>query len=98
MADVQAWVKDHGQVRSTDNSGDHLGAVDLVQSGASGTAFEKVSADLNDAIKADTAAFDANARSGQGAFTALEAGMIIATLVMAGGIAWGLSRRLAEYR
>jgi len=98
VTDVQAWVKEHQQVRSADNGGDHLGAVDLVQSGASGTAFEKVKADLNSAITADTRAFDANARSGQGAFTALEAGMIIATLVMAGAIAWGLSRRLAEYR
>jgi hypothetical protein len=98
VTDVQAWVKEHGEVRSADNGGNHLGAVDLVQSGASGTAFGKVSADLNGAIGADTTAFDVNARSGQGAFTALEAGMIIATLVMAGGIAWGLSRRLAEYR
>jgi hypothetical protein len=98
VTDVQAWVSVHQRVRATDNSGDHLGAVDLVQSGASGTAFGKVSADLNDAIQADALAFDANARSGQGAFTGLEAGMIIATLAMAGGIAWGLSRRLAEYR
>ena len=98
MTDVQAWVTEHRKVRFADNSGNHLGAVDLVQSGASGTAFEKVSADLNDAIRADTTAFDVKARSGQAAFTGLEAGMIIATLVMAGGIAWGLSRRLAEYR
>jgi hypothetical protein len=98
VTDVQAWVSEHATVRKTDNGGDHLGAVDLVQSGASGAAFAKVSADLNNAINADTAAFDSNARSGQGAFTGLEAGMIIATLVMAGGIAWGLSRRLAEYR
>jgi hypothetical protein len=98
VTDVQAWLAKHRQVRRTDNSGDHLGAVDLVQSGASGAAFEKASLDLNNAIQADTLAFDANARSGQGAFTGLEAGMIIATLVMAGGIAWGLSRRLAEYR
>lgn len=98
VTDVQAWLAEHGQVRKADNRGDHLTAVDLVQSGASGAAFEKVSTDLKDAIQADSLAFDANARSGQGAFTGLEAGMIIATLVMAGGIAWGLSRRLAEYR
>lgn len=98
VTDVQGWLAKHQQVRKTDNGGDHLGAVDLVQSGVSGAAFEKASLDLKNAIQADSQAFDANARNGQGAFTALEAGMIIATLAMAGGIAWGLSRRLAEYR
>jgi hypothetical protein len=96
--DATAWFTAHGQVRDTDNKGDHLKAVSLVQSGASGTAFGHLSTDLSTAIAADSAAFDANARSGQSAFTGLEAGMIIATLVMAGAIAWGLSRRLAEYR
>ncbi len=98
VTDAGAWFAAHEKVRRYDNNGDHLKAVDLVQSGASGAAFAKVSGDLSDAITADSAAFDANARSGQGAFTGLEAGMIIATLVLVGGIAWGLSRRLAEYR
>jgi hypothetical protein len=97
-ADAQAWLQAHHAVRVADNGGNHLQAVSLVQSGAAGAAFGHIAQDLNAAIAADSAAFDANARSGQGAFTGLEAGMIIATLVMAGAIAWGLSRRLAEYR
>jgi hypothetical protein len=98
ITDAGLWDKGHAGVRKADKDGDHLAAVALVQNGAAGTAFGRLSADLSGAIAADGAAFDANARSGQGAFTGLEAGMIIATLVMAGGIAWGLSRRLAEYR
>jgi hypothetical protein len=42
--------------------------------------------------------FSANAANGAGAFTGLEAGMIVLALVMAVGCAWGLSRRIAEYR
>ena len=33
-----------------------------------------------------------------GAFTGLEAGTAVLALVMAAGCAWGLSKRLAEYR
>jgi hypothetical protein len=97
-ADAQLWGKAHLDVRSADNGGDHLKAVGLVQNGAAGSAFEHLAGDLDNAIFADSAAFDSNASSGQDAFTGLEAGMIIATLIMVGGIAWGLSRRLAEYR
>jgi hypothetical protein len=97
-ADAQMWGKAHIDVRNADNRGDHLKAVGLVQNGAAGAAFEHLAGDLDNAIAADSAAFDSNARSGQDAFTGLEAGMIIATLFMVGGIARGLGRRLAEYR
>jgi hypothetical protein len=46
----------------------------------------------------DQAVFASKARGGQDAFTGLSAGMIVASVVMAAGCAWGLSRRLAEYR
>jgi hypothetical protein len=42
--------------------------------------------------------FAADAASGADAFTGLEAGIIVLTLVMAAGCVWGLSGRLAEYR
>ena len=35
---------------------------------------------------------------GQSAFTGLEAGIVVLAVGMAVGCAWGLSRRLAEYR
>jgi hypothetical protein len=42
--------------------------------------------------------FHGSATAGENAFTGLEAGIIVAALLMALGCAWGLSVRLAEYR
>jgi len=39
-----------------------------------------------------------SATAGSGAFTGLVAGVAVLALAMAAGCAWGLSRRLAEYR
>jgi len=39
-----------------------------------------------------------SAAAGSDAFTGLEAGIVVLVLIMATGSAWGLSRRLAEYR
>ena len=53
---------------------------------------------LSDGIDAHQAVFASSARGGRDAFTGLAAGMIVASLVMVAGCAWGLSRSLAEYR
>ncbi|HTX29715.1 MAG TPA: hypothetical protein VME19_22130 [Streptosporangiaceae bacterium] len=55
-------------------------------------------ADLGAAINTDQGVFAGNATAGADAFTGLEAGVIVLALLMAIGCAWGLSRRLAEYR
>ncbi len=44
------------------------------------------------------AVFAGRAAAGSDAFTGLQAGIVVLALVMAVGSAWGLSRRLAEYR
>ena len=41
---------------------------------------------------------DVTVSAGQSAFAGLEAGVIVLALGMAAGCAWGISRRLAEYR
>jgi hypothetical protein len=66
--------------------------------GSSAPGFTALVRDLRRGISAGQAVFKANAASGTGAFGGLEAGVIIAALLMAAGSAWGLSRRLAEYR
>ena len=66
--------------------------------GAAATSFAQLSATLSDGINAHQAVFASSARGGRDAFTGLAAGMIVASLVMVAGCAWGLSRRLAEYR
>jgi hypothetical protein len=66
--------------------------------GSSQSGFTTLVAHLRRAINADQAVFTSNAAAGSGAFGGLEAGVIIAALLMAAGSAWGISRRLAEYR
>jgi hypothetical protein len=66
--------------------------------GTAGTLFGRLETDLGAAIGADQAVFAASAAAGSGAFTGLQAGTVALALAMAAGCAWGLSRRLAEYR
>jgi hypothetical protein len=66
--------------------------------GMAGTLFSQLETDLGAAINTDQGVFAANAAAGADAFTGLEAGIIVLALAMAVGGAWGLSRRLAEYR
>jgi hypothetical protein len=95
---ASAWFSEHKVVRATDDQGNHLAAVTLVLSGAAGQDFTRLSLDLASGITADNAAFSSHASSGQGAFSGLVPGIIVATLIMVAGLVWGLSRRLAEYR
>jgi hypothetical protein len=96
-----AWYSVSAQVFSLDNA--HQYAAETARvigtgAGSSGPGFTALVAHLRRAINADQAVFKTNAASGSGAFGGLEAGVIIAALLMAAGSAWGLSRRLAEYR
>jgi hypothetical protein len=61
-------------------------------------AFQDVEADLAGGISADHASFTASASRGDDALGGLAVGMVIASLLMAAGCAWGLTRRIAEYR
>jgi hypothetical protein len=96
-----AWYAAHRGVRSLDNNGKHTQAVKLVTTpgpGHSGTLFTRLDAELTAAIAADQVVFRTNAATGRDAFTGLEVGVIVLSLVMAAGCARGLSTRLAEYR
>lgn len=100
-ADATAWYAAHRRVRSLDDNGGHSQAVRLAigsGSGASGTLFRRLDGALTSAIAADQAVFRSHAVAGRGATTGLEAGVIVLSLAMAAGCAWGLAQRLAEYR
>jgi hypothetical protein len=101
-AAAPAWYATHQRVRALDDGGNYNGAVRLAigpwPGGSSGTMFQRVQTQLTSAIGADQAAFASAASRGQDALTGLEAGMIVAALLMAAGCAWGLLSRLAEYR
>jgi hypothetical protein len=98
QADAQAWYRAHAALRALDDGGNHLAAVQSALTGDAADRFALLSADLSNGINADQAVFASSARNGRDAFTGLAIGMITASLVMAAGCAWGLSRRLAEYR
>ncbi len=66
--------------------------------GGSAAGFARVEADLSRAMTADHAVFRASATAGRDAFGGLDLVIIAAAVLMAAGCAWGLSRRLAEYR
>jgi len=97
-ADAQAWYRAHAALRALDNGGNHLAAVQSALTGDAADRFALLSTDLRNGINADQAVFASSARNGRDAFTGLAIGMIAASLVMAAGCAWGLNRRLAEYR
>lgn len=65
---------------------------------SSAAGFAKLEADIGRAISADQVVFRRSASAGSGAYANLAAGLIVAAVLMAAGSAWGLSRRLAEYR
>jgi hypothetical protein len=97
-AQARAWYQAHAALRAQDNAGSHGKAVKSALSGDAFTSFGRLSATLSEGINTHQAVFAESARSGRDAFTGLAVGMIVASLVMVAGCAWGLSRRLAEYR
>ncbi len=95
------WFAAHATVRSLDDAGKHTAAVKSVlgtESGDAGAQYARLAAKLRAAITLDQEAFDAHARASASAFTLLEPGVIVAALIMAAACAWGLNRRIAEYR
>jgi hypothetical protein len=101
VSDARAWFAAHKKVRALDGNGNHLKAVMSVlgtRPGDAGASFSRLSADLDSAMASDQAVFDSTARSAASAYTGLEAVVIAAALLMAAACAWGLSRRIAEYR
>jgi hypothetical protein len=88
-------------VRGLDNDGRYPQAVQLaVGSGPSTSAgaFQAVEADLTAGIAADQRAFGSSASAGDHALGGLTAELIAVVLLMTAACAWGLTRRLAEYR
>jgi len=99
--DAQAWYVSNEQVYRLDVAANYAAETQLVIGtgpGSSAAGFRTVEADLGRAIAADQVTFTTSANAGSGAFSGLEAGVIAACVLMAAGCAWGLSRRLAEYR
>ena len=95
--DAHAWYGQHQQVYGANSNGKYTSAVTLATS-SSTTSFESVDKALTKGIAADQAAFTASAASGDNDLGGLLAGMVVGALLMAAVGAWGVYRRLAEYR
>ena len=99
--DASSWFAVNQQAQKLDKAHDYGAETQLVIGnglGSAGTLFIRLEADLDAAVHADQAVFADSAAAGSGAFTGLVAGVAVLALAMAIGCAWGLSRRLAEYR
>ncbi len=100
-SDADAWFAVNQRAQALDKANSYGAETQLVIGQGPGTAatlFGKLSGDLDAAIASNQAVFTSNADAGQSAFTGLEVGVIVLALGMAVACAWGLSRRLAEYR
>jgi hypothetical protein len=97
-----SWGTAHAKLRVADDDGDHATAVKsalgYLGSQDAGHEFDAFSADMTTAIDDDQAAFAASASAGGTMYAGLEAAMIVLALTMAAASAWGLNRRLMEYR
>ena len=96
-AGAQAWYRQHQRVRSANGDGDYATAVTLAVTGST-TSFRSLEAALTKGITVDQAAFTNFAASGDNALAGLLPGTLVAALLMAVVAAWGVHRRLAEYR
>jgi hypothetical protein len=95
------WFDAHRQVRALDDNGQYTTAVHLAigaDPGDAGVLFGEVDGKLTNAIGADQSAFRYYALVARWNLKLLEAGVIVLSIVMAAGCAWGVSSRLVEYR
>ena len=99
--DVRAWYTVIGQAYALDGKSLYTTETALVIGpgpGRSTAGFARVESDIARGIGADHAFFHVNATAGRDAFAGLDVVIIAAAVLMAAGCAWGLARRLAEYR
>jgi hypothetical protein len=96
-----AWyaVNDRGYQLGDKNqyAAEQASVLDKDGPSTSGGGYATVQGGISAALTAARDTFNSSASSGASAYGQLEAVIIIASLLMAGASAWGLSRRLAEY-
>ena len=99
--DATAWYSANAHVYALGVAANYSGERNLVVGGGSGNTsagYNHLEIDLDQALAADQAVFASSAMAGANALDPLEGVVIAASLLMAAGCAWAVSRRLAEYR
>ncbi|MGH3297740.1 MAG: hypothetical protein ACRDP7_38695 [Trebonia sp.] len=99
--DATSWYGANNQVYLLNGKSAYAAERDLIvgtAAGSTATAYTALEGDITNAILADQAVFDSAATEGANALDPLAGVVIAASLLMAAGCAWAVSRRLAEYR
>ena len=99
--DAPAWYAANEQVYKLGASAQYQAERDMViGTGPSSSAagYDQLERDILQALAASQQTFRSGANSGASAFGPLEGVVIAASLLIAASSAWGLSRRIAEYR
>jgi hypothetical protein len=99
--DATAWYAANNQVYLLNSKANYAAERDLIVGSASGstaTGYSLLEGDITKAIAADQAIFDSAATAGANTLDPLAGVVIAASLLMALGCGWAVSRRLAEYR
>jgi hypothetical protein len=99
--DATAWYAANKQVYQLGAKADYAGERNLVvgaTTGSTAVSYTALETDLSAAIAADQAVFNSAAADGAATLAPLAGVIIAASVLMAIGCAWGVSRRLAEYR
>ena len=97
---VREWRDRHTDARTSEENGDHEGAVQRVVGGGktTGKSFDRVDASLRTATGHEQTEFEHAAEDGRDAFTGLAAGAALLALLGAIAALLGIGRRLSEYR
>ena len=93
-----AWYTANADVYALGAKADYAAERTAVITGSSAAGYTALERDITQAITADEATFGSAANQGSRALDPMEPVVIVASLLMALGCAWGFSRRLAEYR
>jgi hypothetical protein len=98
--DATSWYAANNQVYRLGTASNYAGERNLIvgTTGGTATGYNALEGDLTQAINADQAVFASAAADGASVLDPLTGVVIAASLLMAAGCAWAVSRRLAEYR
>jgi hypothetical protein len=99
--DATSWYAANEQVYRLDLAAAYAAETTLVIGtgpASSAAGYAQLENDMSRAIAADLSTFRSSATAGANALGPLEDIVIAAALLMAGGCAWGVGRRLGEYR
>ena len=99
--EATAWYAANSQVYNLGSHANYAAertSVIATGSGGTATGYDTLEARIGAAINTDQGVFQAAACAGAGALSPLAGVVIAGSLLMALCCAWGISRRLAEYR